>query len=86
MVASVASPSAAEGAGLQPGDVLLDLDGFVVRDAVDLRLAEESLAPGGTVHVRWRRGEAVMEGAGTVAAPRPFGPPPGPRTKPEEKK
>lgn len=60
LVDSVSPGSAAEEAGLQPGDVVLDLDGLAIRGSSDLRAGIIDQAPGSEVVIGvLRDGESV---------------------------
>lgn len=52
LVAEVAAGSPAEEAGIQPGDVILEIDGRQVEDSDDLRLRVSKMAPGSQVTAR----------------------------------
>lgn len=56
-VGKVAPRSAAERAGLQPGDIITELNLRPVRNADDVEKAVAELRPGGRVRVAWLRGE-----------------------------
>jgi serine protease Do len=59
LVASVQAGSAAERAGLQPGDVILKYDGKPIGAASELSALVGEAAPGGKVSIGiWRKGEA----------------------------
>ncbi len=64
-VAAVAPGSAAEAAGLRPGDLLLSVNGAVLRDVIDLRFqsADES------VRLTWRDAEGTPRRAAFALAP-----------------
>ena len=64
-VAAVAPGSAAEAAGLRPGDMLLSVNGAVLRDVIDLRFqsADESL------RLTWRDAEGTERRAALALAP-----------------
>lgn len=71
---------AAAEAGMQADDVLLSIDGKPVADIVDLKVVLEAASAGSRVHLKWRRGDAEMEGTGTLRAPPPMvAPPPAPK-------
>jgi len=63
---------AAAGAGMQLEDVLLSIDGKPVADLVDMKVLLEGYSVGSTVRLRWRRGDAEMEGTATLQAPPPM--------------
>jgi serine protease Do len=78
LVGDVAAGSPAERAGLQPGDIVLRLDGSTVADSRALQLAIGQMAPGRTVRVTVVRdgrerdfsvalGEQPREGADSTA-------------------
>jgi aminopeptidase N len=73
-VKEVVAGGAAAGAGMQAEDVLLSIDGKPVADLVDMRILLEEYAAGSTVRLRWRRGDAEMEGTATLQAPPPMRP------------
>lgn len=79
LVKEVLPGSAAEGAGLKAGDVLVGIDALPVRDTVDIRLAMESRSPGDAVALRWTREGEAMEGSAMLTAPPPLFAPPTPR-------
>ena len=56
MVVRVVPESPAAHAGLQPGDLLLKLDGSAIADQIDLRNREAALAPGTKVRLEGLRG------------------------------
>jgi len=62
------SPSPASAAGLQPGDVLLKLDGVDIIDQFDLRNRESNLTPGNTVRVSGLRAGVPFETQLTLQA------------------
>lgn len=69
LVTMVAEKGAAAEAGLAVGDLLVGIDGFPVRDLVDVKVALDSRVPGDTVVLRWTRGGEAMEGKGVIAEP-----------------
>jgi membrane-associated protease RseP (regulator of RpoE activity) len=60
-VAEVYSGSVAAGAGLQPGDVLLTLDGHWLTNLADLHRALVHLRPGKEVKLQFKRGDLSYE-------------------------
>jgi len=68
-VTEVASGSAAEKAGVQTGDVLVELQRRAVRTVEDFRKAARDVKPGDTVLFRVRRGGSALY----MAAPAPKG-------------
>ncbi|MCB9675682.1 MAG: M20/M25/M40 family metallo-hydrolase [Alphaproteobacteria bacterium] len=58
LVADVMPDSAAQAAGLKPGDVLLAIDGKAVKDLRAFSELLKAKKPGDTVEVRYRRGDA----------------------------
>ncbi|MGE7139317.1 Do family serine endopeptidase [Luteibacter sp. NPDC031894] len=68
VVTRINEDSPAEGAGLQPGDVLIAVNGKPVRAAQDLRNAEGLLPLGAKVKLTVRRDGAARDVEATVAA------------------
>jgi S1-C subfamily serine protease len=68
----VVAGSAAAEAGMQAGDVLLSIEGRPIADLVDLKVVLEGFSAGTKVLLKWRRGDAEMEGTGTLQAPPPM--------------
>jgi putative serine protease PepD len=68
---TVEAGSAAERAGLVPGDVVVAVDGLPVRDPVELAGAVADHDPGQTVTVSVRRGDQRSEVSVTLGAARP---------------
>lgn len=60
ILSDVAPESAAEAAGLEPGDVVLSIDGKPMREARDLILAVFQRSPGGELKVEILRGKERM--------------------------
>jgi serine protease Do len=56
LVNSVARGGPAEDAGIEPGDLILELDGRPLRDSADLRLQVGEIAPGTTIELTLIRG------------------------------
>ncbi len=73
-VKEVVPGSAAAEAGMRAEDVLLSIDGNPVADLVDLKVVLEGFSAGAKVLLKWRRGEAEMEGSGILKAPAPMAP------------
>ncbi|MCL5026189.1 MAG: PDZ domain-containing protein [Chloroflexi bacterium] len=65
-VGSVAPGSPAERAGLQPGDVVTELNMRPIRNADDLQQALATLQPGSQVRVTFLRGQQTMAGETTL--------------------
>lgn len=61
-VGQVRSGSAAERAGLRPGDIIVQMVGHPVRGAADLEQLLAGLAPGARLAVEWLRGAERMKG------------------------
>jgi serine protease Do len=53
---------------LQPGDVVIEVNGAPVRDAAGLRAAASRLKPGSTALLKVRRGKSVQFAAVPVPA------------------
>ncbi len=68
IVAEVATASAAEQAGLRPGDRLVEVDGHVVQSAELLRGSLQSRVPGESIKLAILRDEEPMEIAATLGA------------------
>jgi serine protease Do len=60
ILSDVAPESAAEAAGLEPGDVVLSIDGKPMREARDLALAVFQRAPGDELKMEIQRGKEKM--------------------------
>jgi len=70
LISDVASGSPAETAGLQPGDLVTQVDGNAVASATDLARALRSHRPGDKVAITWRRGNtgSIRRATVTLAA------------------
>jgi serine protease Do len=66
LVGDVEENSPAARSGLQPGDVIVELNGKPVADSRELRLAVSSLAPGTTIKLRTLRNGATKDVAMTL--------------------
>jgi len=67
LVGDVEPNSPAARAGLEPGDVILELNGKPVTDSRELRLAVSSLAPGTQIKMRILRNGQTKDIAMTLA-------------------
>ena len=67
-VQNVASPSGAESAGVQQGDVIVSIDGKRVRTAADVGAAVRSKKPGDSVVIRWNRAGNEQQGAAMLSS------------------
>jgi putative serine protease PepD len=68
IIGAVAAGSPAEQAGLQPGDVILAIDGTAVGDSSELIVAIRSRQPGDTVRLTVRRDDSEREVVVTLGA------------------
>ncbi|MCM2370430.1 PDZ domain-containing protein [Aporhodopirellula aestuarii] len=57
LINEVLRGQAAEKAGLQPGDVVLEVDGKTIKQFKDLQQAIDAHMPGEVLHIRYQRGE-----------------------------
>jgi serine protease Do/serine protease DegQ len=70
VIASVSEGSAADEAGLRPGDVVLEVNGKPVRSSLDMRNAVGLLRIGARVQMRVVRGGRTLDLVAQVAEPR----------------
>ena len=59
-VGRVSPGSAGERAGIQPRDIITEVNMRPVRNAADLEKAMESVSPGSRVHLVWVRGQQTL--------------------------
>lgn len=59
-VGRVAPGSAGEKAGIQPGDIITELNMRPVRNADDVEKAMQAAQPGGLIQVIWTRGQQTL--------------------------
>ena len=59
-VGRVSPGSAGQRAGLQPGDIIIELNLRPVRNAADLEKAMETATRGSRIHIVWARGQETL--------------------------
>jgi S1-C subfamily serine protease len=67
-VSAVVPGSGAEGAGLQPGDVITEIDGRSVKGSADVKTIVEDQKPGDQVEIRYQRDGQTKTGRATLGS------------------
>jgi S1-C subfamily serine protease len=67
-ISAVVPGSGAEGAGLQPGDVITEIDGRSVKGSADVKTIVEDQKPGGQVEIRYQRDGQTKTGRATLGS------------------